>query len=195
MREWKNEFNGVFESDCQENSVPVQLLTTISMLIDNNDLTGQRFSQGALTCAQIIMYNFKKVYHKQYRETPIVLYNSLKIYASLRSETLIERLFSLGICVPYKRVLELTKDISHSLLKQFEIRKVFLPTSSKVNLFTVIAKDNIDLNASSSTASSHYYGTCMSLLQFPDDENTGSPICYNYEKSVNISLKVTHRIC
>ena len=76
MSEWKNEFNGTFESDCQEKSVPVQLLTLISQLLDGNNLSDKRYSQGTLTCAQILMYNFKKVYHKQRRETPIVLYLS-----------------------------------------------------------------------------------------------------------------------
>ena len=67
---------------------------------------------------------------------------------------------------------------------------MFLNTSSKENLFTIIAKDNIDLNSSSSTASSHYHGACMSLLQFPDAENMWTVIDYNYEKSENTSLKV-----
>ena len=59
------------------------------------------------------MYNFKKVYLRHRHETPVCLYNSLKIYATLRSESLINRLFTLGICVPYKHVLEITEVISH----------------------------------------------------------------------------------
>ena len=136
------------------------------------------------------MYNFKKVYHRQHRETPVCLYNSPKSYANLRSESLINRLFTLGICVPYKRVSEITKDISHSFLRQFEIHKVFLPTSSRKNIFTVIAKDNIDLNASSSTASSHYHGTCMSLLQFPTTDNKGVTVDYDYVNCDKTKLKV-----
>ena len=49
------------------------------MLVDGNDISNQGFSQGALTCAQYVLYNFKKVYHRQHRQTPICLYNSLKI--------------------------------------------------------------------------------------------------------------------
>ena len=37
---------------------------------------------------------------------------------------------------------------------------------TRKGIFTVIAKDNIDLNSSSSTAISHCHGTSMSILQF-----------------------------
>ena len=151
-----------------------------------NAVSNLGFSQGALTCEQIVMHNFKKVYHRQHRETPVCLYNSLKCYATLRSESLINRLFTLGLCVPYKDVLEITKDISHSLLRQFEIHKVFLPTSSRKNIFTV----KIDLNASSSTASSHYHGTCMSLLQFLTTDNKGVAVDCDNVNCDKTTLKV-----
>ena len=41
----------------------------------------------------------------------------------------------------------------------------------KLNLFTIIAKDNVDVNAKSSTASQHYHGTSMSIMQFPHPEH------------------------
>ena len=190
MIESKNEFRGEFPENCQKDSVPIELLTLMSMLVDGNDISNQaKPSQGALTCSQYVLYNFKKVYHRQHRETPICLYNSLKIYATLRSETLINAFFNLGIYVPYKRVLEITKDLSQSLLTQFENQKVFLPSSARKNVFTVIAKDNIDLNSSSTTASSHYHGTCMSVIQFPTDENEGIPIKYKYDVIEKTTLK------
>ena len=75
-------------------------------------------------------------------------------------------------------------------LGQFEIHKVFLATSSRKNIFTVIAKDHIDLNATSSTASSHYHGTCMSLLQFPTTDNKGVAVDYDYVNCDETTLKV-----
>ena len=46
----------------------------------------------------------------------------------LDQKTLINRLFSLEICVSYQRVLEVTRDMSQSL-HQLETHEVFLPKS------------------------------------------------------------------
>ena len=37
-----------------------------------------------------------------------MMYNTLKIYATVRSKTLINHLFDIGLCIPYKRLLETT---------------------------------------------------------------------------------------
>ena len=92
-------------------------------------------------------------YHKKSQETPIVIYNALKLYATVRSETLIDKFFSLGLCISYKRVLGITQNISQTLINQVDKEKVILPTFSRKRTFTVIAKDNIGLNASSTTLS------------------------------------------
>ena len=121
-----------------------------------------------LTYAQLLLYNFKPrtkyltrptendevkpnsetIYHSKMRETPVVIYNSLKIYATVRSENLISKLYSLRLCIPYIRVLEITKNMAEYNLKQFDIDKVFIPKHAYKNVFTVLAKDKIDLNAS-----------------------------------------------
>ena len=200
VSEWKNEFNGKFTETCQQESVPKPLLTLMSLLIDGNDITRQKYSQEALTCSQLVMSNFKKDkhpsklldirYHSKKQETPIYIYNALKLYATVRSETLIDRLFPLGICVSYKRVLEITKNMAYTLIKQFEEEKVILPTCTRKGIFTAIAKDNIDLNSTSTTRSSHYHGTWMSILQFTTKANPGIPIIYKYEQCEQSSLRV-----
>ena len=68
-----------------------------------------------LTCAQHLLYNVKPrakyltrptendevkpnsetIYHSKMREIPLVIYNSLKIYVTVRSENLINKLYSL----------------------------------------------------------------------------------------------------
>ena len=101
------------------------------------------------------------------RETPVVIYNSLKIYATVRSENLINKLYSLGLCIPYKRVLEITKNMAEYNLKQFDIDKDFITKIAYKNVFTVLAKDNIDLNVSSTSATNHCHGTSMTMLHFP----------------------------
>ena len=72
-----------------------------------------------------------------------------------------------GLCIPYKRVLEITKNMTEYNLKHFDIDKVFIPKDAYKNVFTILAKDNIDLNASSTTATNHYHGTSMTMLHFP----------------------------
>ena len=85
----------------------------------------------------------------------------------MRSENLINKLYSLGLCISYKRVLEITKNMAEYNLKQFDIDKVFIPKYAYKNVYTVLAKDNIYLNASSTTATNHYHGTSMKIMHFP----------------------------
>ena len=77
-------------------------------------------------------------------------------------------------CLTYDRLLDITKNISDYCLRQYEHDKVFLPKQLKKNVYTVIPKDNIDLNATSTTSTWHYHSTSMSVLQFPTDENPRS---------------------
>ena len=47
----QNSFTGKFSTDCQKNSIPKELLSLISMLIDETDHTS-KLSQATLTYAQ-----------------------------------------------------------------------------------------------------------------------------------------------
>ena len=161
-------------------------------------------NQNVLTFAQLLLYNFKPrtkyltrptendevkpnsetIYHSKMRETPVVIYNSLKIYATVRSEKLINKLYNLRLCIPYKRVLEITKNMAEYNLKQFDIDKVFIPKHAYKNVFTVLAKDNIDLNASSTTATNHYHGTSMTMLHFPTINAPGELYASNFKEQV-----------
>ena len=120
MESVENQFDGCFESNCQVNSVPVQLLTLISLLLDEFSVDNKGYSQPTLTCAQLIMSNFRKnsrhnreeSTHKRnvkVRETPIKLFATLKLYAMVKSKGLIDTFFKMGICLSYDRVLELKK--------------------------------------------------------------------------------------
>ena len=51
----------------------------------------------------------------------------------------------------YPRVLEITKSLSDSVIDQYSANKVFSPRNIKKHVFTMIAKDNIDRNARSTT--------------------------------------------
>ena len=43
----------------------------------------------------------------------------------------------------------------------------------RLNLFTIIAKDNVDVNAKATKVKGHYHGISMSIMQFITEENTG----------------------
>ena len=52
-------------------------------------------------------------------------------------------------------------------------------TNNTKNLFIVLAKDNIDFNATSSAAAQHFHGTSMTAIQFISEENLGNEILCN----------------
>ena len=56
-------------------------------------------------------------------------------------------------------------------------------TDLKKNIFPIIAKDHIDHNDRSTTATEHYYGTSFSVFQFPSVAFTGDIISYPDELS------------
>ena len=77
----QNNDAGLFSTDCQKNSVPKELLSLIHMFIDGTEDTS-KLSQATLTCAQLILLNYKPnntravdktTYLSQERETPFCL--------------------------------------------------------------------------------------------------------------------------
>ena len=52
-------------------------------------------------------------------------------------------------------------------------------------LFTVMLKDNIDINARSNFIQSHYHGTSISMIQFRTNEDAGTAF-----PKVDVSKKV-----
>ena len=157
----KNSFNGTFDIDCELKSIPIQLLTLVNMLINGRACT--RVSQASLSIAQLIFSNFKQApgcnaaaFRRDNldHETPLKLFNSLKMISDKRSTKLVENSHSLGLGASCSRARNVMKDLSKLSIYQYHINGVFTPRSLKKNVFTIIAKDNIDKNARSNTASS-----------------------------------------
>ena len=76
-------------------------MTLMSMLVDGTTTENNVLSQGALTSAQVVMYNFREKSvktktgnrrHAKSRETPLVICNSLKLYSEKRLKTAIDDL-------------------------------------------------------------------------------------------------------
>ena len=196
----KNKFDGEFQNEGQKRSVPIELLVLISMLIDGVSIDNKGFSQEVHSVSQLIVYHFgnrktledgtySRKRHPKHLETPLPIYIALKIYATVRSRILIDILFSLGICVSYSRVLEITKYIGMKAIHKYEKYDCYIPDNIKSGIFTVLAKDNIDLNARSTIIKSHFYGISMSILQFPSYSNPGQPQDYDFDGFDSISNK------
>jgi len=91
------------------------------------------------------------------------LYVSLALHAATRKRSLIDKLFALGICVSYDRVLSVTTALANGIIHQFEVDKAVCPPNLRGNVFTTAAVDNIDHNPSSTSAKASFHGTGISL--------------------------------
>ena len=171
--------------------MPKSLLQLISSLIDGTYASNE-YSQEVVTVAQLITSHASRsrrkrvpdflsavldklvaCRHSKNRETPIMLCNSLNIYMTNRSRKLLDHFFHLGICVSYDRVLEITKNIYENLRLPYFSHNRWFPDILKKGLFTVLMKDNIDVNARSNIVSSHYHGASISVIQYVTENSTG----------------------
>ena len=89
MEKISNNLDNIITNIKQVNSIPIQLLTFVSMLIDGPTVSNHQFSQLSLTIAQLIQTNFRKNKNHDIqqgrkilkkKETPLALYSTLKIY-------------------------------------------------------------------------------------------------------------------
>ena len=131
-------------------------------------------SQTPLSVFQLIMFSYKKQSkivqtnetslanprHLKKHETSLPLYVGLKLM-TLRAKTIIQKLLLLGICICF----DICNNIAVSMLKKFDDNGLFTRNFRK-NLFTIIAKDNIDVNSKSTKVGQYYHGKSMTIMQF-----------------------------
>lgn len=177
-------FAGCFPLECQEKSIPTSLKSLVSMIINGLNLKDQNHceSQACLTVCQTIIFNTKKrssesssskPRHVAPREPALPLYIGFNIHSLTRSKTLVTRLYQLGLSVSYARILEIEDWLATSVSERFEEDNCVCPPNLKKGLFSVAALDNIDHNPSSTTASSSFHGTSISIFQFPTQDKPG----------------------
>ena len=172
------EFNGSFNADCQQQSVPTNVKYFVSMLLNGCTIEDQD-SQSCLTISQMIVFNCKKRlskgshYHSRKFEPPLPLYVGLKIHTQTRSKKLVSEMYHLGLSVSYDRILELENHIASSLCHSADEIGLVCPHQLRHGLFTIGALDNLDHNPSSSTSKESFHGTGISLFQFPTTCNEG----------------------
>ena len=75
------------------------------------------------------------------------------------------------------------------MLKKFDNDEVFIRNSRK-NIFTIIAKDNIDVNSKSIKTGQHYHGISMTIMQIFSNENYNGLQQTMYDLSEESSRKL-----
>jgi hypothetical protein len=175
------EFHGEFPPDCQKDASPPGLLSFLTTILTGNTSLQKSVPKSVISISQLITFNMKKanfdpkssVRHKHSFEPPLPIFVGINIHAQTRSKKIVKQLYRLGISISYDRVMELENSLACSASERFEEDKVVCPMQLRRNLFTVGALDNLDHNASSSTAKSSFHGTGISLFQFPTTLNRG----------------------
>ena len=200
----KHIFDGTLNYS-QQNSMSPTLLALISMLVDGEYNEDARCcSQAVLIICGMITYNTREVKnnnslqtqrrHNRDRETPFNIYIGLKLYSTIRSRTIIDHLFNLGISISYDRILSITKSVYEGICENYSNYGVFVPQNLKKGGFMVLVKDNIDKNASANLIQSHYHGTSITLVQFLDDSpsnNSNQDFSIDYIDKTHSSKKLT----
>ena len=74
-------------------------------------------------------------------EIHVMIYSTLKLYGTIRSKALINHFFSLGFCLSYDHVLEITKEFPDTQIKHYMNPDVFAPSPLNKIFFTVLARE------------------------------------------------------
>ena len=119
---------------------------------------------------------------------------ALKIHGATRGRSLIDAMFSMGLCISYDRLLALSTDIANSVCSQFENDGVVCPPKLRGGLFTTAAVDNIDHNPSSTSAHDSFHGTAISLLQHPTSQVPGVDRGINTIQPVSSASKDSRKV-
>ena len=157
-------------------------------------------SQAAYTIAQLLKFNSRKQgrtdstkqYHKVCQETPVPLYLGLSAYAKTRKNSIIDKLFELGISVSFDRGLSITLNMANHATSQYREEKVVCQLILRLNLFSTAGVDNIDHNLSSTTATTSLHGMGISLFQPPCTSALGIDRQKQFDESVESREKRMH---
>ena len=197
----KQIFTGYFGEQCQEQSVSPTFLSFMYMLTgfeSADDVESSKLSP-ALVLAQLVAFNSAKkrsptgaFRSNADHETPVAIYIAFLIHSKTRSEDLVNRLHSLGLCISYDRLTTLSTYLGNSVIDQFEKDGLICPPSLRSTIFTMHAVENIDHNPTSRTAKDSWHGTAISTSQHLTDKDDGSirqPLKFQMDKIQSKTLK------
>ena len=125
-------FEGSFSAEDQANIVPSSMLMLVNMILYGNNIKEQRNdksnTQAVLTILQLLLYNSKINTRKQilmlsttreHANLPLVIGLGLYIHTHTRQRKLVDRLFELGMCISYDRVLQISSNVVDATCKRY----------------------------------------------------------------------------
>ena len=185
----KNSFGGHFTHQSAVQSVPPILMAFMQMTLDGPTIIQGKeppkgVSSATLSLSQLVTYNTVKrrlgpidtiPRHIRERETPLAIYIAVKLWSVKRSESLIQTLHELGLCISSARLRTISNDLANSVVAHYESRGLVVPPSALHDVFTICLADNFDHNPSSTTCGTSFHGFSMSLLQFPTEDAAAEP--------------------
>lgn len=158
-------FTGSFATDSLTSPVPGLMRSFLnirlqgsSILCEQHDKELQAQTQGrarvANAIAQQIMYNTCSGSHHSIKstnnrhnkdhETPFPLYQDLKLHGEGRQKKQISNAHAFGTSVSYRRVMEIRRSITQTVVKHFAWDGVVLPTNIRSGVFVTFDVDNLD---------------------------------------------------
>ena len=97
---------------------------------------------------------------------------------------MVNKFSSRGLCISSNLVDEIQSAITQNVCQQYRLKETVCPDSLFENLFITTAINSIDYNETSSTSSSHFHGTSISMFQHYDNLIGKENITYNFSKAV-----------
>ena len=185
------DFKGSFDAEYLKSSVPLSLAYLVRMLLEGtnvstNDETFEETDNVAQEIAQLIRYNATKRTrdggkrrHKLERETPLPIYVGLMLHAKTRKASITDRLAKLGLSIPSDRIENIKTMVTGALCERYKENDLVCPPCLQDGFFTTAAIDNIDHNATSTSAQQHFHDTGISLFQHPDEASQYKPTQYD----------------
>ena len=116
----------------------------------------------ALSISQLLKFNSTKhrrvqdtitLRHSIAQETPVRTYIVLMLHAQTRKRELVDRLFHLGLSIPYDRIFRLTAQMGSNICEQFSREQVVCPPKLHGNVFTTAAAKGVFSKSSVPAAS------------------------------------------
>ena len=184
-------FNGTFDVECQERSIPQSLKLLMGSILHGNHTSNPHYHQAMLTIGQLIRFNTlirtrsssTSMYHTKDREPPVTIYLSELIHAKTRDLGIVDKCAHLGFCISEERLFQLSTSLGNSAVDTFERDGAVVPLYLEKYIFCTTAVDNIDHNPSSATANDSFHGTAASVNQHPvlDPGVKRTPVPMSYD--------------
>ena len=115
------------------------------------------------------------------------MYIGLLIHAETRKKSLIDKFHALGICISYKRLLDISTNIGNYVSDRYEAEGTVCPLNLKTGVFTTAAVDNIDHNPTSVQENGSFHGTGISIFQHIEPGKPGEDRPRQPWNAINIS--------